>query len=58
MTREGRAFLEEALQESAREAGLELKDGVGTVVRSDEKGWVTIGYHWQSGAGEVTSAAE
>ena len=49
MTGEGQAFLKKALEESALEAGLELKDGVSIVLRGDEKGWVSIGYHWQSG---------
>ena len=48
MTKEGRKFLQEALEQAAREAGLELKDGVSIALQADEKGWVSIGYHWTS----------
>ena len=48
MTREGRDFLANALTDAAQTAGLELGGAVNTLLRADEKGWVTIGYNWHS----------
>ena len=46
ISEEGKGTLYEALRDAAKDAGLELGNGIRSYSDNDEKGWVTIGYEW------------